>query len=311
MVVDTRFTQSVNRPVGTNARARSVAQRKLISTYYDVLPKAVIRKLIQLPTVSDPRRSLSINDYYFRFVLALKRRRRAQQLGLAFVRASSFVVPRTVMINGADIDLTLPNEYGQKVAFIDIFLDDVYELRRLRQVCNVKTIIDVGANTGLFSLAALGNFADCKLHAYEPNPVVLKFLNHHATQVGFRVFAEALGDQPGKAKLCRETEESVFGSTESDPLGEIEQIDLATAVARIGGSVDLIKMDCEGAEWELLRDKQNWERIRYLTMEYHLGDDERHNKIIVALRGLGFHIIAHNHRELDRFGIVLAKNTVY
>jgi hypothetical protein len=34
--------------------------------------------------------------------------------------------------------------------------------------------------------------------------------------------------------------------------------------------VDLLKLDCEGGEWELFGDKTIWKHVRRLTMEYHL-----------------------------------------
>jgi len=41
-----------------------------------------------------------------------------------------------------------------------------------------------------------------------------------------------------------------------------------------GGIVDLVKLDCEGAEWEILQDSQAMKCVINLTMEYHLAGEE-------------------------------------
>ena len=41
-------------------------------------------------------------------------------------------------------------------------------------------------------------------------------------------------------------------------------------IERAGGKIDLLKLDCEGAEWELLEEESLWSGIQHLAMEYHL-----------------------------------------
>jgi Methyltransferase FkbM domain len=52
--------------------------------------------------------------------------------------------------------------------------------------------------------------------------------------------------------------------------GDTRVVSLADAIARIGGPVDFIKLDCEGAEWQLFDDHVSWSRIGAVGMEYHL-----------------------------------------
>ena len=71
------------------------------------------------------------------------------------------------------------------------------------------------------------------------------------------------------------------------------QVSLQTAVERLGGRVDLAKIDCEGAEWEMLENPEPWQSIRELRMEYHLLDQYDYAEIVHRLKTLGFRIFKH------------------
>ena len=94
-------------------------------------------------------------------------------------------------------------------------------------------------------------------------------------------------------------------STRHDPGGSIPQVAFSRALGRIGGRVDLVKLDCEGAEWEIFEDRESWSRVRFVTMEYHLGQGEAHEKIVDVLRAMGFKI--RGQLPATRFGLVLAE----
>jgi hypothetical protein len=62
-----------------------------------------------------------------------------------------------------------------------------------------------------------------------------------------------------------------------NPEGDIPQISFRQAVMRLGESVDLVKLDCEGAEWDILRDAPVWNSVKNIAMEYHLWPDSDHS----------------------------------
>jgi hypothetical protein len=59
---------------------------------------------------------------------------------------------------------------------------------------------------------------------------------------------------------------SASGTTKVDEQGEITSTAFARAIARIGGAVDLVKLDCEGAEWQIFQDKKSWQNVKNLSM---------------------------------------------
>ena len=79
--------------------------------------------------------------------------RRARKLGINFFRNKTFDVPRSILISNQRFSLSLPKESGVTELFRDIVLDDEYWLHSL-PVNQIKNILDVGANVGLFSVAA-------------------------------------------------------------------------------------------------------------------------------------------------------------
>ena len=211
------------------------------------------------------------------------RRKAARQIGVDFCTVRSFSLPHDIVVNDMPVRLDLPCEEGQITAFVEILLDDCYHLRKLSSSAEIITVIDVGANAGVFSIAARKAFPRAKIHAYEPNPELGIRLRKLAEQIDFTYYAEAIGRKNGMVKLVTQPGLSIMTKTVADEAGPNIQISLRSALHRIGGNVDLLKLDCEGAEWELFKDRSAWAKVRYLTMEYHLDPGEDHCRIFKAL----------------------------
>jgi hypothetical protein len=63
-------------------------------------------------------------------------------------------------------------------------------------------------------------------------------------------------------------------------------------VERLGGSVDLLKLDCEGAEWEIFDDLEPFKAVGMVRMEYHLTRPDRSlGWMIDRLTGAGFRLL--------------------
>jgi len=218
----------------------------------------------------------------------LVRRARAKELGVSFFRGPSFKTPKSILMQGKRVDLLFPEEKGIKFAFVDIFLDDVYGLRNATS--EYASILDIGANVGFFSLYARMRFPNAVIHAYEPNLKLVPFLNHQASLAKAQVFLEAVGAENGKIKLVH-ARESLQTRSVLDSRGEIPQIAFSEAMKRMGGKVDLVKLDCEGAEWSILSDSKAWRNVARLTMEYHLFEQQQtHDEIVSLIEAAGFEI---------------------
>ncbi|MGH2375262.1 MAG: FkbM family methyltransferase [bacterium] len=129
-----------------------------------------------------------------------------------------------------------------------------YILRRLRQG---SVFVDVGANIGYYSaLAAAAVRPDGRVYAVEPSSRNLRFLVDNVQRNGLaqvKVLASAAGSSRGKARLFK----GGTGVTDSlippdaEPLGH-EDVPIVPLDEMIGGRIDLVKIDVEGAEIDVL-----------------------------------------------------------
>jgi len=222
------------------------------------------------------------------------------------VKRSSFKTPASLTIDGRRIDIsTPPGDAGADGDFIVCFLDDEYGLD---QVGNPpRTILDVGANIGFFTLAARRRFPDAVIHAYEPNPRTRRYCDLNTRSLNVAIFGEALGATAGEVRIVDPGDTNQARTWQGDGPGvPVPQVTLETAVARLGGHIDLAKFDCEGAEWDLFQDAAAWNRISLVRMEYHCWRDHTYAQVESAFDKLGFTI--RKHRPSGAWGSVWAIN---
>ena len=235
----------------------------------------------------------------------LQRKIRAKKLGIEFNRVAGFNLPGNLLVQGKRQNIKLPSEKGMDGEFIEVLLDDCYGVEQLDP--SMLKIIDIGANVGLFPIAARNRFPEAVIHAYEPNSNLESYLKNQSQIANFRYFLEAVGTKEGKVTLdIRE----VSGKSRSrvSESGDIPMISLKRAIERIGGSVDLAKVDCEGAEWLLFEDRDSWQLVQNLSLEYHLWSGHTHAETRQVIENLGFRV--RKQTPIDKwYGSILASRT--
>ena len=193
-----------------------------------------------------------------------------------------------MLIAGRPTPIAAPDSHGILTALVDVLLDDCYGLDRLAGA-NVNRVLDIGGNVGFFALAARNAFPQATIHVYEPSPSVIPFLEHNVGGHDVQVFPEAVGASDGFVAVD-EHPHCVLTSVHVVESSSIRQVGLQTAIDRLGGC-DLAKIDCEGAEWDLFRNRGAWPSIKRVSMEYHLHHSGRQlSDVVDALEGFGFEI---------------------
>lgn len=153
-----------------------------------------------------------------------------------------------------------------------------------------RNILDLGANTGVFSVFALASSPACRVHAVEAQPTMLPLLRKNISQNGFgeRFQAEAAVVAGGWDAWTRELMDRNAGLPAFDP----------DAFFHTHGECGFCKCDVEGAEFELLRSEPAWlRRIRRLVLEYH-GTWAEGKKLREILRQSGFRVTQTGHGSL-------------
>lgn len=145
-------------------------------------------------------------------------------------------------------------------------------------------VIDLGANVG--RTVALFLQRGCIVEAYEPNPDAFRALQAAVGgQERVRLFEAAVGAATGTARLFLhrgydpatdhlESSSLIAEKPNVDPerYFEVPVLDAADVVARAPGRIALMKIDVEGAEYDILRrliDSGAVDRIDRIAVETH------------------------------------------
>lgn len=155
----------------------------------------------------------------------------------------------------------------------------------LNKIKPAKVIIDVGANIGCFSIECAKLFKDCQIYAYEPFKESYKIcqINLKINDLDrVKVCCAAITKSSGFAEL------GIYdGQFEANSIGKIwGRPSRSTQVKTFNLNTifsdnkikycDLLKLDCEGSEYEILENLDNkiFAKIGSIIMEYHLGRED-------------------------------------
>jgi FkbM family methyltransferase len=179
----------------------------------------------------------------------------------------------------------------------------------------LHVIVDVGANIGAFSLFAASRWPHARLLAYEPVPENLVWLkqNVRANRCDqIKVFPVALAGAAGEVSLfLRPGSEahSLWGEAGETRLS-VQAMTLDDVVHEVApDAIDLLKMDCEGAEYDILAGREDVlsHHVRFLAMEYHEGNGHDVRELVQVLQGAGFEFRVRPQPQVKR-GMLYARN---
>ena len=171
--------------------------------------------------------------------------------------------------------------------FDEIWVRESYLVEALRDV-HAATVVDVGANVGVFALWASRRLGAERIIAAEPDPHsawrLLENLERNDVR-GHSVVQVGVGGEPrdavlyGRGERARNTlfTRDLYGSSFTPRavvrILRLEDVFDLFAVNRC----DLLKLDCEGAEYEILLQASPTvlERVDHIALEYHEGLDGR------------------------------------
>lgn len=136
---------------------------------------------------------------------------------------------------------------------------------------------DIGANIGVVSVALAYIYPSAKIYAFEPveeNHELLKLNTEHLKNV--RAINYGLGSDTGPATMFPSDDPNNLGGfstairTEIDPENPpLVHIRDVAEVVRQFGTPDVVKIDCEGAEAEILENMPGLENVKWLAGELH------------------------------------------
>jgi len=245
----------------------------------------------------------------FNKLLKAKRIFRAKKLGVNYFRMKSFALPSSIKIDSKFYTINLPQFSGINELFRDIILDDEYFLKTLPNQ-QIKTVADIGANVGVFAIAARIAFPYAKIHCYEPNTDNISYLEHQSKSLGLKVFNEAVSNIDGSCSLSKSTIHDTSARITNLECGETPLTSLETLLNRFDSQqIDLLKLDCEGSEFEILKDATNLRKCKFITFEYHIVQDQQLESLKNLLSNAGFNVIQMN-KHNKSLGNILAQRNI-
>jgi FkbM family methyltransferase len=181
-------------------------------------------------------------------------------------------------------------------------------------------IVDIGAGLGDFTVFAARRAPHGRLFAYEPAPDSVVLLERNLQLNAIRnveVHPVAVASQAGALTLDVSGGVAVQYRTvgaNGAAAGRItvRSVALADVLAGLpGGACDFLKMDCEGAEYDLLLglDDAALGRIRRVCLEYHEGvTPYSHTDLERRFQEKGWRVQVHPSRVQRELGFLYAEN---
>lgn len=170
-----------------------------------------------------------------------------------------------------------------------ILKDEEYSLPDAKRVTNPMTIIDVGANVGIFAIYGKILNPENVIHCFEPSPHTLSLLQANVGSVpGIHIHPIGLSNFEGDVLLnrhpCNTGEDSIrfrFENKDSHSIvSHAVKIHVGNAADEFDKlvleHVDILKIDTEGCEVEVLEClNHRLSIIDYVMVEYHSEADRR------------------------------------
>lgn len=180
--------------------------------------------------------------------------------------------------------------------FVEVFALGAYDLPTLRW-STVRTIVDVGANVGAATLWFARQSPEATIVSVEPDAAVRSVLgrNVKANRLEDRVtiVAAAVAERSGTVELgrigpsvARTVHDVRRGGTEVVRALSLEELLEQCKLTE----VDVLKLDCEGAEFDVLltSDPSTLRRSRFMVGEYHAARRTDLNNLVDCLEAAGF-----------------------
>jgi FkbM family methyltransferase len=172
---------------------------------------------------------------------------------------------------------SLADLFVLREVFVEQTYQDVLPLLPSRAV----SAMDVGANLGSFCIWLAAQRGISKASCFEPDPSSFRLCQFNLAANGctqVEPVPKAVGgiertltmrvntNRPGGNSIYAER-------SASDETAEVQVVPLEKWMAQTPESIDILKLDCEGAEWEILEHTplETWQRFGLIVAEVH-GD---------------------------------------
>lgn len=190
----------------------------------------------------------------------------------------------TYMLNGDSYDnfdwgLIERNEWFRNIVDHEVFKQQIY--KKFFDVEQGDTVVDIGASVGPF-IETIKNCGAERIIALEPHSELFPTLVKNTKGSPVTAINKAIGPANGTQDLNTLFDPDVINTGESNNFVTVETVEFNSLLQEQNiQSIDFLKMDCEGAEYDIFTDANlNWiaNNVKKIVGEWHLATPEQQIK---------------------------------
>jgi FkbM family methyltransferase len=198
------------------------------------------------------------------------------------------------------VRIETPNRPGARVPVYEIFAEDCYRFEWLLGSLIERPIqvIDIGGHVGTFSCRLTQLHPAASVLAFEPSETTARFLRRNlelnAVADRVTVFQGALAATSGHAVFADNGAGSGLNGLaaaghSSGVATDVRTVSFDDAVAMPPAPVDVVKIDCEGGEYDLVLNSSphSWDSVQRVVIEYHPVDGHGWPELKAFFAGVG------------------------
>lgn len=200
-----------------------------------------------------------------------------------YVRSQTNLLGKQIQILDAPSFLSLKQELFEK------------EIYKFTTQSESPFIIDAAANIGMSAIYFKNLYPNAKILAFEPDPKVFDILKFNLNQFRFQnvtIVPKGLWDVETTLKFYSEGADAGRIPSAGDN-GNLISIETTMLSTYINQRVDFLKIDIEGAEYEVLKESQSkLHLVDKIFIEYHSFENQEQSlpEILQILKTNGFRI---------------------
>jgi FkbM family methyltransferase len=179
----------------------------------------------------------------------------------------------------------------------EVLSGDAYPVSKMPSTA--RKIVDAGTHIGVTTRYFKSLYPDAEIHGFEPDPRTWRIaLRNTEALRDVHIRNEALSSTNGTLTLARSTEGSWATSAYTGD-GEkftVRSVTLDSIITELG-EVDILKLDVEGAEWDVLRASGLLDQVACIVGELHATAGVSAEDFLGMLTSRGFRI---SHDDIDR-----------
>ncbi|GAA4820333.1 FkbM family methyltransferase [Nocardioides caeni] len=216
-----------------------------------------------------------------------------------------------------ELTITCPNIAGARVPVYEVFAENAYRLDWFTQDLPTVRALDIGGHIGCFTTALSVQRPDARIWTYEASPATAAFTRRNIDGNGLQdrvtLNNEGVTSYDGTLSFADNAGGSGLNgltAPEGTKVIEIPCVSLATAMERAGGDITLVKIDTEGAEYDIVlpSDPAAWASVQRVVLEYHPVDGHSWAELKEFFASAGLQVVL-DEPVTDRLGTAWLSRT--